>query len=358
MPAMEVFAAPPVVARPRRLALLLLAGSIAGLAGCGGGGGGVTSATLSADAAPLVTAQVLETIQLNADLGITGGGVAAQSASGDGGQAQALRQLTRRSIAAAPRAAIDPITFECDVSGTVRYSGNVTGPDTLSPGDVLSASFTGCDDGFGEIINGALRLTVLEFAGDLSGDAYLLRADALFGDLSLTTQEEVFRWNGTARIELDTRVSPITAAVSGAQLDLGIGTAARRLTDYAIDLSVDVADDPPVRRVSGTGSFRSSDLTGFVDFVTVFPFVAEGSANPGSGELLIFGANDASIRVVVVDDSAVQLLLDLDGDDVVEETIDTTWNALNGLAPGAGLVVFCPGCGQPPPECCSQPPPG
>jgi hypothetical protein len=111
------------------------------------------------------------------------------------------------------------------------------------------------------------------------------------------------------------------------------------LSDFAIDMAVNPLAVPSTTRVSGTGTLESSGFGGFVDFVTIFPLQSSGSGYPGSGEVEILGANNARVRVVVLDTTNVEIRLDADGNGSAEQVIATTWLALEGIAPGAGVVV-------------------
>jgi hypothetical protein len=321
------------------------AGLAAVLAGCGGGGGGGSSpATLDAGNAVAISAEVLQSMQVVGDLGLSSGGTIGQSGPGGGAQAQYLRNLSRRAIQRVqPSVAVGPVTEPCLVSGSVRVSGNVADPDslTLSPGDSISATFSNCDDGDGEVITGGLRLVILQYAGDLLSDQFSVRADATFTNLRVTAGGETFGADGDARIELDTLSVPNTSAISGARVTATIGSDRRRLSDFAIDMVVNPLAFPATTRVSGTGTLESNGFGGFVDFVTVFPLQASGDGYPGSGEVEILGADNARVRVVVLDTTNVEIRLDADGNGSAEEVIPTTWAALEGIAPGAGVVVYC-----------------
>jgi hypothetical protein len=311
------------------------------LAGCGGGGGGGSSpATLDAGNAVAISAEVLQSMQVVGDLGVSSGGAIGQSGPGGGAQAQYLRNLSRRAIQRVqPSVAVGPVTEPCLVSGTVRVSGNVASPDTLSPGDSISATFSNCNDGDGEVLNGGLRLVFLQYAGDLLSDQFSVRADATFTNLRVTVGGETFGADGAARIELDTLSVPNTSAISGERITVTIGSDRRTLSDFAIDMAVNPLAVPSTTRVSGTGTLESSGFAGFVDFVTIFPLQSSGSGYPGSGEVEILGANNARVRVVVLDTTNVEIRLDADGNGSAEQVIATTWLALEGIAPGAGVVV-------------------
>ncbi len=57
-------------------------------------------------------------------------------------------------------------------------------------------------------------------------------------------------------------------------------------------------------------------------------FRGSGAAYPDTGEFLVTGANNASILLTALSSVAVQLDSDIDGDDVVDETIIITWDLL------------------------------
>jgi hypothetical protein len=328
-------------ARGRRHGVVTI-GLAAVLAGCGGGGGGSSPATLDAGNAVAISAEVLQSMQVVGDLGISSGGALGQAGPAGGAEAQRLRNLSRRTIQQLrPSIAVGPVTEPCIVSGTVRFSGNVANPDTLSTGDSISATFSNCNDGDGEVVTGGLRLVVLQYAGDLLSDQFSLRADATFTNLRVTVAGETFGADGLARIELDTLSLPNTSSISGAGVTATIGSDRRTLADFAIDVVANPLPVPSTTQVSGTGTLQSNGFSGFVDFVTIFPLQAAGSSYPGSGEVEILGAGNARIRVVILDATNVEVRLDLDGNGSAEEVIATTWAALEGIAPGAGVVVYC-----------------
>jgi hypothetical protein len=322
--------------RPRKRVRMLAWGALAGaVAGCGGGGGGGSSpATLDAGNAVAISAEVLQSMQVVGDLGVSSGGAIGQSGPAGGAQAQYLRNLSRRAIQRVqPGVAVGPVTEPCLVSGTVRLSGTVADPDTVSPGDSISATFSNCNDGDGEILNGGLRLFFLQYAGDLLSDQFSVRADATFTNLRVTVGGETFGADGDARIELDTLSVPNTSTISGARITATIGSDRRTLSDFAIDMAVNPLAVPATMRVSGTGTLESSGFGGFVDFVTIFPLQSSGSGHPGSGEVEILGANNARVRVVVLDTTNVEIRLDGDGNGSAEQIIPTTWLVLDGIAP-------------------------
>jgi hypothetical protein len=317
---------------------VLVAAGAAVLVACGGGGGGgITSspAEITAGNAELITAEVLRSIDIAATLGPVTTDATIGSGGGAGGaQAQRLAGGSRRSIQRATTLeAFGPDTFDCDDDGTVRISGDIEDFDTLTAGDVIDATFTNCDDGVGDVINGGLRLVVVQaVVDDIDQGLFDVTFDATFTNLRITADGDTFTGNGTARLAIDTRQSPEEATISGDQFRFTAGSDEYRLADFAVTLLVNLPGQPGASSVTATGTLDSSDIDGQVDFVTVLPFFTNATAFPSDGTLDILGADDARIRVNVLDATSLELAVDTNGDDVTDVTIPTTWTELDALA--------------------------
>lgn len=316
---------------------VLVAAGAAGLVACGGGGGGgITSAPaeITAGNAELITAEVLRSIDIAATLGPVSTDATIGSSGSGGAQAQRLAGSSRRSIQRATTLeAFGPDTFDCDASGTVRISGDIADFDTLTAGDVINATFTNCNDGVGDVINGGLRLVVVQAVVDnIDLGLFDVTFDATFTNLRITADGDTFTGNGTARLAIDTRQSPEEATISGDQFSFTAGSDEYRLTDFAVTLLVNLPGQPGASSVTATGTLDSNDIAGWVDFVTVLPFFSDDTQYPSDGTLDILGANDARIRVNVLDAVNLELAVDTNGDDLTDVTIPTTWVALEALA--------------------------
>ena len=83
------------------------------------------------------------------------------------------------------------------------------------------------------------------------------------------------------------------------------------------------------------GRLQSTVLGGSVDYETVESVQASGDDNPPyTGVILITGAENSAVRIVIVSDEVVRLEIDVDGNGVVDEFVDTTWAALLGETTG------------------------
>jgi len=77
-----------------------------------------------------------------------------------------------------------------------------------------------------------------------------------------------------------------------------------------------------------TGRVSSTQFAGVVSYATPVAFQATGDGFPYEGEMLVFGTNNASIRITAIDEVSVMIVADFNGDGVSDATIETTWAAL------------------------------
>jgi len=312
---------------------------------CGGGGGGGGGAPPAAPAlidsgnAATVTREVIDAgIGAGAfGVAVGGGGILA----GDGGaSALALGRAGQRRAALQAGASI-PIpaeTFDCAVSGTVRLSGTLASIDTVTAGDRINATFSDCDDAEGAVYDGGLRIDVTRFSGDIFSNQFLLGADITLTNLTITEDGESVTGDGGFDLDLDLTVPLVSdLTVSGSVFDVSSGSNGWVLRDFAISILEDATGVDLLTRYSGTGTLEGSGFDGAVDFVTVDPLESTGGDYPATGELLITGANGATIRATVLDASTIQLALDLDGNGVVDETQEMQWSTVGTL----GSVSYC-----------------
>lgn len=313
--------------------LVLATGACGGGGGGGGGSAPAAPAVIDSGNAATITREVFATGLGAGAFGAAVGGGSILSADG-GANALAVGPARQRKAIqrVQPDVTIPAETFDCLVSGTVRLSGSLSSQDTLSAGDRISADFDACDDAEGAILDGSLRIDVTAFSGDILSEQFLLGASITITDLTVTEGSESTTGSGVFDLDLDLTaplVSDLT--VSGPLLEVRSGSDSWVLRDFAVSVLEDGAGTDLLTRYSGTGTLEGSDFDGAVDFVTVVPLVATGDAFPGTGEVLISGANGATIRATVVDAQTIQLAIDLDGDDVVDETQQIPWSSVGPL---------------------------
>ena len=310
-------------------------------AGCGGGGGGGSApaapAVIDADNAAIITQEVIDAGLGASAFGVAVGGGGILAADGGNAETMGLRGQRKLIQRAQADVVIPAEDFDCLESGSVRLSGSIANFDTLTQGDRLNAQFSHCDDAEGFVFHGGLRIDVDAFSGDFFGDQYLLGATVTLTDLSLTEDGETITGDGSFDLDLDLtepQLSDLT--VSGALLRYWSGNADWVLRDFAVTVIENSSGVELITQYSGTGTLEGAAFEGAVDFVTVSPLVATGDQHPATGEILITGANGATIRATVENATTISLAIDLDGDTVVDETREMPWSAAGGL----GLVVY------------------
>lgn len=240
-----------------------------------------------------------------------------------------------RGIASAPGSTgqsvpIPRTTFDCLAGGTVTISGDIADliTPTLSPGDFIDSDYSDCDEGAGEVVNGMVRMTVDAFVGDLVQGLYDLTATFVLTNLQVTTAADVITSNGTVTVALDTTMLPaVAASISGSSLTTDSNTSSETLSNFQTVQTVDAGLQPAPYTLDSSGTLDSSDLPGVVSYSTPVSFQGFDFDFPSSGEFLV-RAENSSVRLVAVDNVNVRIEIDSDGDDVVDESIDTTWAAL------------------------------
>jgi len=307
------------------------------IAACGSGGdqfgGGqpptTTSAINSANALA-VTRVSWEAVVASGDFGDLGGGLGL-SATAPGGFAKAsvLQKVGTSVVNVAQQVPFGPDVLPCLVNGTVTFSGDIANPETLSVGDTYRTVYELCDDGAGEVIDGAIDFTVREFTGDiiLTG-LYMLSMDAVVTNLQVVSGTDTITNNGDATVSLDTMQAPfIFAGVSGTSMTVDSNASSETLSNYSSSQTVDGALQSLPFTLTASGTLDSTQLAGVVSYSTPVTFAGEGLDYPSSGALLVVG-QDSSARLTAVDNVNVTIEIDSNGDGVVDATIDTTWAAL------------------------------
>ncbi len=318
----------------RSLAALL---ALVGLSACGGGGGSGGSVPASPAAIDTGNAATIarEVMSVGLDAGTFGGAVGGGGIlSADGGSNALAQSLVRRRATiqqVQPAASVGPETFHCIVRGTVRLSGSLNSDITLTPGDRITIDFNNCDDADGAVYDGRMRIDIASFSGDIFNDQYALGASVAFTDLAITEDGATIIGDGTLNLDLDLTVPLISETrESGSVFSFLSGSDAWVLRDFSLTTVEDGAGANVLTTISGTGTLEGSGFEGAVDFATLTPLVATGDDYPATGEVLITGANGATIRATVLNAQTVQLAIDLNGDGLVDDTQQLAWSTLGG----------------------------
>jgi len=221
----------------------------------------------------------------------------------------------------------------CANGGTVDVTINQANVNTITVGDSIVAVFADCDDGLGYVISGTVDITIAAVQGDILTDIFLLGMDIVMTDIVITEGASTMTADGDFTLTLDSLNFPRTRmSLSGTELEVGSDGMIVTLADFdhALQLEFGVYPGVEVLVADVSGRLTSSLLGGSVDYDTTLSIEAVGDDDPHVGEILITGADDSSVRIVIIDNSHIQLEVDEDGDGTVDEFIDTTWAELNG----------------------------
>lgn len=222
-------------------------------------------------------------------------------------------------------------TVDCGIDptfGTQTLTYDFAAPGTLSANDTIVVEFTDCDQGLGEVLNGRMEMTVRIFSGDLlvSG-LYLLEMDVMLIDFRVTTATDEILSNGDSTVSVDTTGNPlILMSISGNSLATVTNTTTQIVTNFDNSQSVDTTAPPEPYTLDTSGTVDSTELDGIIAFTTPVTFQGAGDGYPFAGELLITGANGATIRLVALSDVNVRIDTDSDGDGMVDDSETTTWD--------------------------------
>ncbi len=224
----------------------------------------------------------------------------------------------------------------CAVDGSVTVSGEVANPATLSAGDRLRLEFFDCDDGAGKVLNGIYEIVVNNFSGDIAQGLFDLNASATFEGFEVVEGLEVTALNGATTLDLDTSMPPMTSvSVSGNSVSVSDNTDSATLTLFRTDVTHNAGVAPEAYTSSASGTLSSTLFVGDVHYSTPVPFQGFAGEHPFEGELLVTGANGASVRLVALDNINVRLQVDR-GDGSGTATQDVTWAELaNSVSAGA-----------------------
>lgn len=310
------------------------------VAGCGGSGGSTFGgAPPVASSFPIDGSNGVAVTRLSWEAAVASGGLAdlgaAAGLTGSAGNGSAIAERASRDegllfdvVSMIP---FGPDIFPCDSgTGTVTVSGDLAVPGTFTPGDTFLIQYELCDEGFGEVVDGTVSLTVRDFAGDIFLGTYLLGMDADVDTLSVATATDTIVGSGDATITLDTTDTPyIEARVSGSVMTQDSLSSSETLRNYSSAQTFDGNLAPAVYTMDASGTLDSSELPGDVVYSTESTFVGNEAEYPNSGVMLVRGDN-SSARLIAVDATNVRIEIDSTGDGTADEIINLTWAELDG----------------------------
>ena len=327
--------------------LIVASISVIGLAACGGSGSDannpppvLTMATFDSGNATMITATAaeaaLESVEIGSLTDLTGPTAALQGGVNKADSLSAAVKIAQGALGAVNFVPVSETTM-CAINGSVKVTIDLAIPTTIAEGDTITIESTMCEDVVGEIVDGLLVMTITDIAGDIFSDAFLFGVDLVVTSLKVTASGETTTANGDIGTTIDTRTPPvIEGSVFGEEFTVsGMGK-----TESIMDFSTIYTEDTSTFPVSWTnnsmGRVSSSEFTGPVNYETPVTFLGSGENYPHTGELLVTGADNATLRLIVVDDGVTQvepdydviIEADYDGINGVDETLFLTWAEL------------------------------
>lgn len=332
-------------------ACILLGTLFLALTACGGGSNGPAPANPPVSPPPAAGSMlVIDDVNAKTAVRVAYGASVNSMSSGDqvggagiagapdgGFQKPGIHQAMAGTLAKfAQKVPLGPDTYDCGIDpgfGTQTISGEIADPISLlegmlSPGDQINVDFVDCDEGLGEVLNGRLEMTVVSFSGDLLiSAAYLMVMDVELVDFEVTTDVDSVLSNGDSRVTVDTTGIPlISVAIGGNSLTTVTSAATETLTAFSTAQTVDTSTVPEPYTLTSSGDVSSSQLGGSIGYETPVTFQGAGSAYPFAGELLVIGANNATIRLIALDATSVRIETDSNGDGEIDTMENTTWD--------------------------------
>lgn len=326
-----------------RKAVIMIASSLL-FAGCSsGGGGGVTGpVVVPGPTVSITSTNAAEVAKVSYDTALDSGEFADLSGTGlfisgtPGGFSKldgAIAASAKLGNSGQSQVPIPALTTACEVTGDVTVSGEIADPitPTLTAGDFFEIDYNNCDDGFGDVTDGLMRMDVDAFTGVLANEVFDLTATFTLEALQIIAGQDAVTSDGVVTATIDTtNALSLFTGISGQSMMLDTNQSSEHLTEFASSLNVDASQQIPTYMRSSSGTLDSTRLAGVVRYSTPVTFQGLGSDFPNAGEFLVQGAA-SSLRLITVNSTDVRIDIDSDGDGNVDEMIETTWAELTAL---------------------------
>lgn len=309
------------------------------LSGCSGGGGGgetpqAPPAAITTTNATSIASAVLGASLDGGDLGSFAafGSFAVPAASPKSARIQSVVTETENAQVGAllkhaqsvAQATIPPETTPCTGGGTVTVSGNIASPGALSANDTIVSDFASCIEG-DTTVTGRFSMRVTTFSGDLASGTFTLGVDVTLASFQVTVGGDAATVSGSIAISIGaTAGGTVTVTVTSSSISVTEGGATHTLTQYSSTRTLSAGSFT----LDVHGALTSTDFSGSVTFSTTTLLQGTDGAFAFVGQLVITGANGATIKVTALDGTLVRIEVDTNGDGVVDATIDTTWSDL------------------------------
>lgn len=322
--------------------------SVAMMAGCGGGGdssGSTTTAatsTISSANASDVAANAVNASNGISQSGsvsslITGVTVDASNAVSAGLINTSLQQIYKALENQAAANLVAGVTatqsYPCTNGGSVSATVNEAVTGTLSSGDSVSVTATQCVEG-STTLNGGFSASFSNLSGTPgSASAWSGAIGLKFNNFNITEGAETARINGDMALSISQLgYLNATASISGSSLQLSLSRSGavvidRTLSAYSYSGAIKSNLETYSINFTMTGDFKTAS-NGAYGVTTTTSFKQIYGAYPYQGALKVVGSGNTSVTLTALDNTNVRLDIDKNGDGATDETVNTTWLAL------------------------------
>lgn len=326
--------------------------SAALLVACGGGGGG--SAVPGQTNASVITPSNAQTVSkqaLNGSSTLNGGAtsstslVTGVSITGDTtartGLVNAALQQMYKALDVPPPSSLAtgvtttaPQTVACPSGGTMTVSVTYANANTLSNGDSMTVTSNSCVEN-GAKLNGTLTFTFSDVSAPISQTSAWSATMALkFTNFTVEENNEVAGTSGDMTLKFNQKAAQDVAyTISGSSLRATLVKSGATVLDQTLS------------SYAYTGSSNSSGVTQSANFtfadnlvaaysaytvatITVFRQTS-ASSYPYTGALTVTAGNNSKATLTALDSTNVRIDVDSNGDGIADQSINTTWVALN-----------------------------
>jgi len=235
----------------------------------------------------------------------------------------------RGQIRVSPTVVIEDERINCD-TGFFVFNGNIETLDRPTAGDRLELAFSSCNGLGGQpgFLNGGMTLRIVRF------DPNRLTMQLDFDNLRLRDALYDGTADGDLRLDLRNLNGPVSMnVITAGRLSVSEDGLSYVLNGYeSIESFGSIGSSIST---DGSGDIRSPQFDNkWISFLIEEDLVREPeSAYPRSGVMVIFGADDSSVRLTALSDSMVQIEIDADGDTVYESLSNADWADVAPPAP-------------------------
>lgn len=224
-------------------------------------------------------------------------------------------------------------TFDCPDGGSITASFQVDAAPVgeVSTGDRFAVSFNDCMLDPASTMNGGIVIDFETITGDWTvDDVWEVDIGFEINNLTFSSGPATGYFDGSWSQNATFDTGDKTFALAGdfaTTLNDGTGYQSAVLDGLDLSWSYDATAAESTYSVDGT--FASTALGGSVTVTTLSPFVLRDvDLYPYTGSIQCTGAAGSALTMTAVDETFVQLAVDVDGDGTPEVTVNTTWDAL------------------------------